>query len=175
VRLRTIQLIPTRFSQARLAIINPLPYFRLAKFIVDNQTVLLRKAADSHLTLGKVVVSAGGWLRRANRIEAISQHRATPTQILASKARLFGSPIELSNMCGNFWTIFSDVAITGAITSKPSSSQMKLTRIPVLGIKQVREPIASRHARSRERLKAGGPFGCRKFLDEPRLCLRTRL
>src|SRR2546430_9535430 len=61
----------------RLAIINPLPYFRLAKFIVANQAILLRKAAESHLSLGKVVVSAGGWLRRENRIEAISQHRAT--------------------------------------------------------------------------------------------------
>src|SRR5207247_6773351 len=61
----------------RLAISNPLPYFRLAKFIVDNQTVLLRKAGESHLSLGKPVVSAGGWLRRENRIEAISRHRAT--------------------------------------------------------------------------------------------------
>jgi hypothetical protein len=61
----------------RLAIVNPLPYYRLAKFIVDNQAVLLRKAAESHLSLGKVVVSPGHWLRRANRIEAISQHRAT--------------------------------------------------------------------------------------------------
>src|SRR6266487_6212313 len=61
----------------RLAIVNPLPYFRLAKFIVDNQTALLRKADESHLSLGKPVVSAGSWLRRENRIEAISRHRAT--------------------------------------------------------------------------------------------------
>src|SRR2546421_1178989 len=34
----------------RLAISNPLPYFRLAKFIVGNQTALLRKAGESHLS-----------------------------------------------------------------------------------------------------------------------------
>src|SRR5438045_1572424 len=39
----------------RLAIINPLPYFRLAKFIVDNQAILLKKAGESHLSLGKVI------------------------------------------------------------------------------------------------------------------------
>src|SRR5207244_8584047 len=52
----------------RLAILNPLPYFRLAKFIVDNQAVLLRKSAESHLYIGKVVVSGGVWLRLENRI-----------------------------------------------------------------------------------------------------------
>jgi hypothetical protein len=103
----------------RLAIINPLLYFRLAKFIVDNQTVLLRKAADSHLSLGKVVLSPGGWLRRANRIGAISQHRAT---------RRVGEHFLLAADVSRFYPSIYTHTIEWAITSKAEAKRRLRTR-----------------------------------------------
>jgi hypothetical protein len=103
----------------RLAIINPLPYFRLAKFIVDNQTVLLRKAAESHLSLGKVVVSPGGWLRRANRLNAISQHRAT---------HRVGEQFLLAADVSRFYPSIYTHTIEWAITSKTQAKRRLRTR-----------------------------------------------
>src|SRR5882724_2298632 len=103
----------------RLAIVNPLPYFRLAKFIVDNQAVLLRKAAESHLSLGKVVVSGGGWLRRENRIEAISQHRATFR---------VGEHFLLAADVSRFYPSIYTHSIEWAITSKARAKRRLMTR-----------------------------------------------
>jgi hypothetical protein len=60
----------------RLAVVNPLAYHRLAKFIVANQQILLKKAGSSHLSLGKVVINLFGTLRRANSFDAVPLHRA---------------------------------------------------------------------------------------------------
>src|SRR5438093_748116 len=103
----------------RLAIINPLPYFRLARFIVDNQSVLLRKAAESHLSLGKVVVSGGGWLRRENRIEVISQHRATFR---------VGEHFLLAADVSRFYPSIYTHSIEWAITSKARAKRRLRTR-----------------------------------------------
>ena len=103
----------------RLAIINPLPYFRLAKFIVDNQSGLLRKTAESHLSLGKVIVSGGGWLRRENRIEAISQHRATFR---------VGEHFLLAADVSRFYPSIYTHSIEWAITSKARAKRRLRTR-----------------------------------------------
>jgi hypothetical protein len=103
----------------RLAIINPLPYFRLAKFIVDNQTALLRKAGESHVSLGKPVVSAGSWLRRANRIEAISRHRATFR---------VGEHFLLAADVSQFYPSIYTHSIEWAITSKAQAKRRLGTR-----------------------------------------------
>ncbi len=103
----------------RLAILNPLPYFRLAKFIVDNQALLLRKAADSHLSLGKVVRTAGGWLKRENRIEAISHHRA-----MRRVAEHFLLAADVSRFYPSIYTH----TIEWAITSKAQAKRRLRTR-----------------------------------------------
>ena len=103
----------------RLAIINPLPYYRLAKFIVENQTLLLRKAADSHLSLGKVVLAPGGWLRRANRIQEISQHRAI---------HRVGEHFLLAADVSRFYPSIYTHTIEWAITSKAQAKARLRTR-----------------------------------------------
>ena len=103
----------------RLAIVNPLPYFRLARFVVDNQTLLLRKAADSHLSLGRVVRTAGGWLRRENRIEAISEHRAM---------RRVGEHFLLAADVSRFYPSIYTHTIEWAITSKAQAKRRLRTR-----------------------------------------------
>ena len=103
----------------RLAIINPLPYYRLAKFIVENQALLLRKAAESHLSLGKVVLAPGGWLRRANRIQEISQHRAI---------HRVGEHFLLAADVSRFYPSIYTHTIEWAITSKAQAKRRLRTR-----------------------------------------------
>ncbi len=59
----------------RLGIVNPIAYFRLARFIVTHQTTLLRKASSSKLSLGKVIVDATG-LNRSSRLDDVPRQRA---------------------------------------------------------------------------------------------------
>jgi hypothetical protein len=102
-----------------LAIINPLPYFRLAKFIVDNQTVLLQRAGDSHLSLGKVVRGAGGWLRRANGLRVLAYHRATGR---------VGEHFLLAADVSRFYPSIYTHTIEWAITSKAKAKRRLRTR-----------------------------------------------
>lgn len=60
----------------RLAIVNPLAYFRLARFIVANQQAILKKAGASDLSIGKPVVGLFGRLRRSAGYDAVPLQRA---------------------------------------------------------------------------------------------------
>jgi hypothetical protein len=59
----------------RLAIVNPIAYFRLAQFVVVHQATLLKKASSSKLSLAKVVGDSNG-LRRTARLDDVPLHRA---------------------------------------------------------------------------------------------------
>jgi Reverse transcriptase (RNA-dependent DNA polymerase) len=60
----------------RLAILNPLAYFRLARFIVRHQHAILKKTGASDLSIGKPVVHLFGRLGRAVGYDAVPLRRA---------------------------------------------------------------------------------------------------
>ncbi len=59
----------------RLGIVNPVAYFRLARFVVEHQTALLKKANSSRLSLGKVIIGPRG-LRRSTHLNDVPRQRA---------------------------------------------------------------------------------------------------
>lgn len=59
----------------RLGIVNPIAYFRLARFVVMHQGTLLKKASSSKLSLGKVIVDLKG-LNRSARLDDVPRQRA---------------------------------------------------------------------------------------------------
>ena len=59
----------------RLAIVNPIAYFRLARFVVEHEQMLLKKASSSNLSLARVVADHNG-LRRSARLEDVPLKRA---------------------------------------------------------------------------------------------------
>ena len=98
----------------RLGIVNPLAYYRLAKFIVANQQDLLKRTAASHLSLGKAVVGVSGQLRRSKRFDAVPLERA-----LVRIGKQFLLVADVSRFYPSIYTH----AIEWAVTSKTQAKR----------------------------------------------------
>ncbi|MBA3882317.1 MAG: RNA-directed DNA polymerase [Chthoniobacterales bacterium] len=60
----------------RLALLNPVAYYRLAKFVVDHQAELIKRATASHLSLAKPAAGIARQLKRSKRFDAVPLERA---------------------------------------------------------------------------------------------------
>ncbi len=60
----------------RLALLNPVSYYRLSKFVVDHQQKLLKRATASHILLAKPTAGGAGQLKRSKRFDAVPLERA---------------------------------------------------------------------------------------------------
>jgi hypothetical protein len=60
----------------RLALANPVPYYRLASAIIEHQDELLHKARSSIFCLPKPTIKADGSLTRSPPLDSVPPHRA---------------------------------------------------------------------------------------------------
>jgi hypothetical protein len=60
----------------RVALLNPVAYYRLTKFVVDHQQDLLKRGAASHISLAKPIAGSAGQLKRSKRFDAVPLERA---------------------------------------------------------------------------------------------------
>lgn len=97
----------------RLAIVNPISYYRLADFVVTNQRALLSKVQSSHLSLGKAVAKPFGNLGRENGFETVPLHRAT---VRTNQHFIFVA--DVSRFYPSVYTHTLEWAITSKIRSK---------------------------------------------------------
>jgi hypothetical protein len=102
----------------RLGIVNPIPYFRLARFIVEHQTPLLKKASSSKLALGKVVVDRSG-LNRSAHLDDVPHQRAMVR---------IGEHFLLTADVSRFYPSIYTHSIDWAITSKARAKRQLKTR-----------------------------------------------
>ena len=96
----------------RLAILNPLAYYRLASAIVKNQDELMRKACCSDLSLIKPIATHTGVLRRWPHLDAVPPKRA--------EVRV-GKTILLSADVSRFYPSIYTHAIEWALSSKAAA------------------------------------------------------
>jgi hypothetical protein len=98
----------------RLAIVNPIPYFRLATYVVSQQRILLQKVSASRLSLLKVGADHRGTLRRSESFEIIPARRA---------AIRVGKHFMLTADVSRFYPSIYTHAIDWAIRSKAAAKR----------------------------------------------------
>jgi hypothetical protein len=97
----------------RLAIVNPVPYFRLASFIASQQRILLRKAGASRLSLLKVKPDHRGSLRRSDSFDAIPLKRAA-----VRVGKHFSLSADVSRFYPSIYTHAIDWAVRSNVVAK---------------------------------------------------------
>jgi len=96
----------------RLAILNPLAYFRLASAIVKHQDELMRKARSSDLSLNKPIATHTGVLRRWPHLNAVPPKRA---EVRVGKTTLLSADVS------RFYPSIYTHAIEWALSSKAAA------------------------------------------------------
>ncbi len=98
----------------RLAIANPIPYYRLAAAIVAHQDELLRKARASIFCLPKPTIRSDGSLTRSPPLDAVPPHRALVR---------FGKHVILYADVSRFYPSVYTHAIEWALSSKEAAKK----------------------------------------------------
>ena len=103
----------------RLAIINPIPFYRLASAIVEYQDELLEKARSSPLALLKPTIGARGNLRRSPSLDAVPPQRAV---VRVGKSAMLNADVN------RFYPSIYTHSIEWALTSKAASKARLLVK-----------------------------------------------
>jgi hypothetical protein len=107
----------------RLAILNPLAYYRLASAIVKHQAELLNKACCSKLSLIKPIATHIGVLRRWPRLNAVPPKRA---EVRVAKTTLLSA--DVSRFYPSIYTHTIEWALSSKAVAKARISGKKSPR-----------------------------------------------
>jgi hypothetical protein len=110
----------------RLAIVNPVPYFRLASFIVSQQRILLRKIATSRLSLFKLEPDHRGSLRRSDSFDAIPLKRA---EVRVGKH--FSLTADVSRFYPSIYTHVIDWAVRSKVAAKRGLKRRRTRKVSI--------------------------------------------